>query len=98
MITIKIHDKQWFKEHCKVVGATGYCSHIEPKYSPWRQVLTIGWSSASSSMSQLIGQVLEVEHDSGIYAGHITDARYFARGFWLPNWAIEWVKEEQDEL
>ena len=72
----------------------GYCSHIEPKYSSWRHVLTIGWSLASSSMSQLVGQVLEVEHDSGINAGSINDARYFAGGYWIPNWAIEWVKEE----
>lgn len=98
MITIKIHDKQWFKKHCKVIGAIGYCSHIEPKYSSWRHVLTIGWSLASSSMSQLVGQVLEVEHDSGINAGSINDARYFAGGYWIPNWSIEWVKEEQDEL
>lgn len=81
MITIKIHDKQWFEEHCKVVGATGYCSHIEPKYSLWRQVPTISWSLANSSMSQLIGQVLEVECNSGIDAGSINCARYFARGY-----------------
>lgn len=98
MITIKIHDKQWFEKHCKVVGATGYCSHIEPKYSPWRQVVTIGWSLSSVSMGRLVGQILEAERDYGISAGRINDSRYFAGGYWIPNWAIEWVKEEQDEL
>lgn len=95
MVTIKIHDKQWFKEHCRVVGATGYYSYLEPKYSPWRHVITLDWSLENTKMCQLTGKVLEVEKDDGDTTGCITDARYFAGGYWIPNWAIEWVKETE---
>lgn len=92
--TIKIHDAQWFKEHCKVIGSTEYGSSLEPKYHFWRHVFTLNWS-LEGIMSQLVGQVLEVEHDSGIAFGSMNNARYFAGGFWIPNWTIEWVKETE---
>lgn len=92
MITIKIHDKQWFKEHCKVIGVTEYGSCLEPKYLPWRHIITLPWS-LEDSMGQLVGQVLKVAHDDGIYSGSMDNAHYFAEGFWIPNWTIEWVKE-----
>ena len=91
--TIKIHDAQWFKEHCKVIGSTEYGSSLEPKYSPWEHVLTLPWS-LEGKMGQLVGQVLEVEHDD-VDSGSIDNARYFAGGFWIPNWVIEWVKETE---
>lgn len=47
-------------------------------------------------IENLLGKVLIVECDDGNEAGNITDARYFAGGYWIPNWAIEWVKEESD--
>lgn len=93
--TIKIHDSQWFKKHCKVIGITEYGSYIEPKYLLWNHVYTINWS-LEGDMGQLVGQVLEVECDDGINSGSMDDARYFAKDYWIPNWAIEWVKEEQE--
>jgi hypothetical protein len=46
-------------------------------------------------MGLLVGQVLEVAHDD-IGSGRIDNARYFAGGYWIPNWAIEWIKEEEN--
>lgn len=94
MTVIKIRDRKWFKQHCKVVATYGgnLCD-ILPKYSPWKVVCALPWTYKGLGMSELIGCVLEVEHDEGDQAGVITDARYSAQGFWIPNWAIEWVKE-----
>lgn len=92
MTTIKIHDAQWFKEHCRVIGATEYGSSLVPKYSPWKHTLTLPWS-LEGEMGKLVGQVLEVEYDDG--SGSMDNARYFAGGFWIPNWTIEWVKETE---
>jgi len=94
MIIIKIHDKNWFNKNCKVVYAKEGVSFIEPKYSPWKHVTTFSWSLIDIDMSLLVGQILKVNIDDGNTAGNITDARYFAGGYWVPNWAIEWVKEE----
>ena len=97
MITIiKIHDKQWFKEHCRVRGATEYCSYLEPKSIPWGRISTVSWS-LDGDMGQLVGKILEVEYDSGNDSGSIEDARYLVKSYWIPNWAIEWVKEEPDD-
>ena len=93
MTTIKIHDRKWFKRNCRSIGATEYDSYLESKHSPWRHVFTLPWS-LKGTMGQLVGQVLEVAHDSGIDSGSMDNARYFAGGYWIPNWAIEWVKEE----
>lgn len=92
--TIKIHNKQWFLEHCKVIGSTEYGSSLEPKYYPWRHIITLSWS-LDGKMGQLVGQVLEVAHDDGIDSGNMDNARYFAGDFWIPNWTIEWVKETE---
>lgn len=94
MTTIKIHDKQWFKEHCRITGATEHSSYLEPKYPSWRHVRTLPWS-LDGDMGQLVGHVLEVELDDGIDSGGMDNARYFAK-YWIPNWAIEWVKEVND--
>lgn len=93
MTTIKIHDAQWFKKHCKVIGSTKYGSYLEPKYSPWKRIYTLSWS-LEGRMGLLVGQVLEVAYDD-IGSGSIDNARYFAGGYWIPNWAIEWVKETE---
>ena len=94
MTTIKIHDAQWFKKHCRVIGATEYGSYLEPKYSPWKRIFTLSWS-LEGSMGQLVGKVLKVKFDDGIDSGGMDNARYFAGGFYIPNWAIEWVKETE---
>lgn len=95
MITIKIHDKKWFKEHCRVVREIGYDRLLTPKYSPWKKVRTISWISGDcNSMSPLEGLILKVERYDA-HGNDITDARYFAGGYWIPNWAIEWVKETE---
>ena len=93
MITIKIHDKQWFEEQCIVASIRG---DLLPKYPSWHKVLTVPWS-AGSGMRFLNGKVLEVEHDDGNKAGDISDARYFAGNYWIPNWAIEWIKETEND-
>lgn len=88
--TIKIHDTQWFKKHCE---SYYQFSRLMPKYDSWSPAQTIHWILG---MRSLEGKVLEVEHDCGNKAGYINDARYMAEGFYIPNWAIEWVKEEQE--
>lgn len=93
MITIKIHDRQWFKRNCRAIGLTEYDSRLEPKHSLWRHVHTLSWS-LEGTMGWLVGKVLEVEKDDGIDSGGMDNARYFVGGYWIPNWAIEWVKEE----
>lgn len=94
MIMFKIHDKQWFEKNCRVIGETAYGSDIEPKYPSWRHTFTLPWS-LENFMGRLVGQVLDVEKDDGIDSGSMDNARYFARGYWIPNWAIEWVKETE---
>lgn len=89
MITIKIHDTQWFKKHCRIRAQAAYSSLV-PKYAFWKKVLTVSWITG---MSTLEGQILEVEADSGFIDGAMHQARFLAGGFWIPNWAIEWVKE-----
>ena len=96
--TIKIHDTQWFKEHCRIVDMTARFNALIPKYDSWAHVRTIHWlHGAADSMSPLEGKVLKVELDVGPDSGHISNARYMVKGYWIPNWAIEWVKEEVNE-
>lgn len=92
--TIKIHDTKWFKEHCRVVGATDSLSELEPKYDSWKGRSTVSWLTGNL-MGLLEGKVLQVEHDAGIGSGIMDNARYSFGGYWIPNWAIEWVKEEE---
>lgn len=94
--TIKIHDKKWFAEHCVVLYTKFYSYGLKPKYPAWKNLYTLHWPVSQTGMNLLTGQVLEVEHDDGDKAGVMRDARYLAGGHWIPNWAIEWVKEESD--
>lgn len=92
--TIKIHDTRWFRAHCRVTAATIDFADLKPKYDSWRHKCSVSWMHGLDAMSPLEGCVLEVECDSGNEAGDMSDARYMAGGYWIPNWAIEWVKEE----
>lgn len=101
--TIKIHDAQWFKAHCRISTIVHNdirtCKFIElvPKYASWRHKSTIHWLHGTGSMSSLEGKVLQVELDSGIIEGaEMNNARYQVKGYWIPNWAIEWVEEHDD--
>jgi hypothetical protein len=89
---IKIHDKKWFKEHCEAYIGTSEFNSLKPKYDSWRFIRTIPWLGAAY-MGHLEGKILKVERDSGNTSGWMNNARYMAEGFWIPNWAIEWVKE-----
>lgn len=94
--TIKIHDSKWFKEHCRVTATMSEFNALKPSYEPWNHIRTIHWLQGGvHSMSPLEGKVLKVELDSGIDAGLMSDARYMAKRFWIPNWAIEWIKEKK---
>lgn len=93
MTVIKIRDPEWFKQNCKVSAATDALRDLIPKHKSWKNADAFPWTSGDCAMSPLEGQVLKVQWDEGILAGDITDARYQAKGYWIPNWAIEWVKE-----
>lgn len=92
--TIKIHNTQWFKEHCRVTAETNVFVALTPKYDSWRHRSTVHWHRGEGAMDPLEGCVLEVERDDGNKQGDMDNARYMAEGYWIPNWAIEWVKEE----
>ena len=92
--TIKIHDTLWFGTHCRVRAATMDFVELTPKYAVWRHRTTLGWIHGEAAMNPLEGRVLEVEHDCGNENGAMDDSRYMTKGYWIPNWAIEWVKEE----
>lgn len=95
---IKIHDTQWFKKHCKVIAKYDTFVALMPKYSCWDSQVDgfVSWLSGSN-MSYLEGMVLEVDKDEPKALSHVSmsGSRYYAEGYWIPNWAIEWVKEEQ---
>lgn len=94
MITIKIRDKQWFQEHCDS-REDGIIRYFVPScWTKEQQRATVSFL-IDVPMEELIGQVLVVETDdtSDIDARNMMGSRYFS-DFWIPNWAIEWVKEE----
>lgn len=46
-------------------------------------------------MDALTGKVLAVTFTlNGLNSGKMYGSKYFAGGYCIPNWAIEWVKEE----
>lgn len=97
--TIKIHDTEWFETHCRLISRTAAYDELVPNLPGWKGIPTVSWLSGytiKDGMSSLEGRVLIVEH----YSNNATSllmmgSRYMARGYWIPNWAIEWVKEEQ---
>ena len=97
MITIKIHDKQWFEEHCELHTSDGFGKYLVPSCWTNEQKRHAVSFLIDGPMWRLAGQVLVVENDDAfdIDARTMIGARYFV-GFWIPNWAIEWVKEEAD--
>lgn len=98
MTIVKIHDSQWFKKHCKVLSKTDNYIELIPKYFCWDSQTTgfVSWLSGDSDMSRMEGKVLKVEYDDDTVPVHklMCGSRYQIKGFWIPNWAIEWVKEE----
>lgn len=99
MTTIKIRDKQWFEEHCELHMSDGFCKYLVPScWTKEQKSHTISFLF-DSPMWRLAGQVLVVENDDifDIDARTMIGSRYFV-SFWIPNWAIEWVKEEADSV
>lgn len=93
MTTIKIRDEQWFKEHCD--SRNDGLRYLVPScWTKEQQRATVGFL-IDGSMEELMGRVLVVETDdtSDIAARNMMGSRYFS-DFWIPNWAIEWIKEE----
>jgi hypothetical protein len=94
---IKIHDTEWFREHCKIICSIDLCMELRPRYASWEDTRIVSWiSGENSTMSPLEGRVLEAVIDCGNSCGAMNNARYMAGGYYIPNWAIEWIKEEQD--
>ena len=93
---IKIHDAEWFKEHCKVIDRNFAFTEVVPSNPAWNEKSSVSWllGDSPTSMGSLAGRELEVEIDGGIQSGSIAASRYMVEGYWIPNWAIEWVKEE----
>ena len=96
MTKIKIHDKEWFKENCCL--STEYHKCLRPKGSLWeildKELDTVNWI-LGGIMDTLAGEELKVMRtDKNVRAGRMNSSRYFAGGYWIPNWAIEWVKED----
>jgi hypothetical protein len=99
MTKIKIHDAEWFKENCCISkNISKEFRPLRPKGAYWKKIDKssdlIYWLSGGE-MHALAGKVLEVtEIRTETSAGNIYDAKYYAGGYAIPNWAIEWVKEE----
>jgi hypothetical protein len=96
---IKIHDEKWFREHCcrSTVSPCEFGPLI-PKDESWKKLDSenpvMYWLS-DGFMNNLVGQELEVTLTDlkGEGSKVIQGSRYFAGGYWIPNWAIEWVME-----
>ena len=95
MTVIKIHNTEWFMKHCKIISERHNFIELVPIYPCWdlHAADCVSWLSGDNDMGHMEGKVLKVEHDIGINQGDMTGARYYINGFWIPNWAIEWVKE-----
>ena len=96
--TIKIHDTEWFEEHCKVISSTQVYDELVPNLPGWKDMSTVSWLSGytvKDGMSSLEGRVLIVEHYNNDKSSSLMmGSRDMARDYWIPNWAIEWGKEE----
>ena len=99
--TIKIHDTEWFETHCKVIDHTKTYDELVPNLPGWKDMSTISWLSGYTvlnGMGSLEGRVLIVErYNNDVSSLLMLGSRYMAGGYWIPNWAIEWVKEELDD-
>lgn len=99
MTKIKIHDEEWFEEHCcrSTVSPSQYKPLI-PNHPSWKkhdkENPVMYWLS-DGFMNDLAGQELEVTiiDDRGEGTKEIYGSKYCAGGYWIPNWAIEWVME-----
>lgn len=98
MITIKIHDAEWFRKHCR--PGRRFHDALRPKGLRWRwydRKRGMVYWLINGPMDTLVGKVLEVEDESKfITADEMHSTKYIAGGYYIPNWAIEWVKEEED--
>lgn len=96
MTKIKIHDAEWFDKCC--CPGKGFHDVLRPKGLRWRRYAgthgIVYWLS-EGPMNDLVGKVLEVEKVAeDVTANEMRSAKYMAEGFYIPNWAIEWVMEE----
>lgn len=98
MTKIKIHDAEWFDKHC--CPGKGFHDALRPKGLRWRRydkMRGIVYWLSEGPMSALVGRVLEVEEEAkDITADEMRSAKYMAGGFYIPNWAIEWVMEVEE--
>lgn len=100
MTKIKIHDEEWFKEHCCISTVSTYeFRPLIPKGESWKKLDSenpvMYWLS-DGFMNTLAGKVLKVtvtDDRGGEEAKEIYGSKYCAGGYWIPNWAIEWVME-----
>ena len=93
MTTIKIKDKEWFEENCvRIYDCNTY--FVPRHWTKEQQDRTVSFLT-DGPMGALMGQVLIVEEDDqdDVSAKNMMGSRYFVK-YWIPNWAIEWVKEE----
>lgn len=96
-IKIKIHNAEWFKEHCCYI-VNKWKDYLIPKGALWEsldeEADVIHWL-LGGEMSNLTGKVLKVKRiDRKKVSAKMNSSRYLAGGYWIPNWAIEWVMEE----
>lgn len=95
MITIKIRDKDWFIKNCDL-HMEGLRKWVVPScWTREQQERTVHFLLDDSMWSK-VGKVLKVDRVNKYVTG-IMDSRYMADGYWIPNWAIEWVKEVEEE-
>ena len=98
MTTIKIRNKEWFEENCCISTECSFPTSVRPKGVLWesldKETDVVHWITGGD-MSTLAGEELKVMRtDRKVSASMMNSSRYFAGGYWIPNWAIEWVKED----
>lgn len=99
MTTIKIRNKEWFKEHCCFSIYVDFSGNsLIPKGTLWKRLDkkadVVHWFTGGA-MSLLAGKELKVTRtDKKVSASKMNSSKYFAGGYWIPNWVIEWVKED----
>lgn len=92
MITIKIKDESWFRMNCDLHKKCGVEYLVPSCWTREQQEHTVYFLLGCDSMWSKVGKVLKVDRVFK-YATRIMDSRYMVDGYWIPNWAIEWVKE-----